>query len=346
MRLVRGTGGRGLAAIYPAQEDKHLVRPLLAVTRREVQAYLTALGQAWREDSSNRDLHHTRNRVRHELLPILERDFNPAIRHTLAGLAEIARAEAEYWDAETAALLTRLVRQGKPSRSGRTASRDASHMLTIDLAPFQTLPLALRRQVLYRVGEQLGITLDFTHIQNLIELAEGKLRGRRTLLPGGIVAVVSFRELQFCPLQEDAPGADYQYSLPVPGEVMVPELGSMIRVRLVRVGEGAAAGYNTGALLVRSLLAPELTVRNWRAGDRFFPARTKSPKKLKDLLQAGRLGQPLSSAQRRAWPVVESAGEIVWVRGFASPERLAANAGENQDAVSIEETEVNSWKKE
>jgi tRNA(Ile)-lysidine synthetase-like protein len=127
---------------------------------------------------------------------------------------------------------------------------------------------------------------------------------------------------------------------------LVPELGTTIRVRLVRVGEASATGYNTAAVLARSLLAPELTVRNWRAGDRFFPARTKSPKKLKDLLQAGRLGQPLSLAQRRAWPVVESAGEIVWVRGFASPERLSPDAGKTQDAVLIEETEVNSWKKE
>jgi tRNA(Ile)-lysidine synthase len=346
MRLLRGTGSRGLAGIYPEQEEKHLVRPFLGVTRREVEAYLTALGQPWREDSSNRDLKHTRNCVRHELLPLLERDFNPAIRHTLADLAEIARAEAEYWNAETSLALSRLVREGKPSRSGRTAGRDASGTVAIDLAGFQSLPLALRRQVLYQVGGQLGITLEFKHIQQLAELADGKQVGRRVPLPGAMAASRTFRELQFSPLKVSAPGYDYQYALSIPGEVAVPELGSAIRVRLVRVGEASASGYNTDALLARSLLAPELTVRNWRAGDRFFPARTKSPKKLKDLLQAGRLGQLLSLAQRKTWPVVESAGQIVWVRGYASPEKLAVPAGKNQEAVLIEEIELNSWKTE
>jgi len=346
MRLLRGTGSRGLAGIYPRQEEKHLVRPFLGVTRREVEAYLTALGQPWREDSSNRDLTHTRNRVRHELLPLLERDFNPAIRHTLGDLAEIARAEAEYWNAETSLALSRLVREGKPSRSGRTASRNASETLAIDLAGLQSLPLALRRQVLYQVGGRLGITLEFKHIQQLTELADSKHAGQRVRLPGAMAASRSFRELQFSPLKAGAPGHDYQYALPIPGEVTVPELGSAIRVRLLRVGEASSTGYNTGALLARSLLAPELTVRNWRAGDRFFPARTKSPKKLKDLLQAGRLGQPLSLAERKTWPVVESAGQIVWVRGYASPEKLAVPAGKNQEAVLIEEIELNSGKTE
>jgi len=80
MRILRGTGTRGLASIAPAQATKHLIRPLLTTSRREVEAYLKAEGQCWREDSSNLDLGHTRNRVRHTLLPLLEQEFNPAIR--------------------------------------------------------------------------------------------------------------------------------------------------------------------------------------------------------------------------------------------------------------------------
>ncbi|MGH9634322.1 MAG: tRNA lysidine(34) synthetase TilS, partial [Candidatus Angelobacter sp.] len=93
MRILRGTGARGLAGIAPAHKAKHLVRPLLATSRREVEGYLKAKSQGWRDDSSNLDLGHTRNRVRHTLLPLLERDFNPAIRQTLADLAEVAQAE-------------------------------------------------------------------------------------------------------------------------------------------------------------------------------------------------------------------------------------------------------------
>jgi tRNA(Ile)-lysidine synthetase-like protein len=93
-------------------------------------------------------------------------------------------------------------------------------------------------------------------------------------------------------------------------------------------------------------LAPQLTLRNWRAGDRFLPAKTRSPRKLKDLLQAGRLGQRLSLAERKAWPVLESAGEIVWVRGFACPEKFAPVSAKDSDAVLIEETEFHSGTEE
>ncbi|HEX4602839.1 MAG TPA: tRNA lysidine(34) synthetase TilS, partial [Candidatus Angelobacter sp.] len=116
MRILRGTGARGLAGIAPAQKTKNLVRPLLQTRRTEIEAYLNSIGQPWREDSSNQDLAHTRNRIRHVLLPLLEREFNPSIRETLADLAEQARAEEDYWGHELHLLLPRLTRQGKPSR--------------------------------------------------------------------------------------------------------------------------------------------------------------------------------------------------------------------------------------
>ena len=340
MRILRGTGARGLAGIFPQQGEKHLVRPLLGISRHEVEAYLNSIGQVWRDDSTNQDLAHTRNRIRHRLLPLLERDFNPDVRKTLADLAELARADADYWDREVASLLPRMVRPGKPSRSGRSTSGKDSQTLALDLVAFRTLPLALQRQLLHGVAQQFSVALEFKHIQQLIELIGGASPGKKLPLPGGIVVVRSFRELQFTRSAMTTAIADYGYSLPVPGEVSVPELGSTIRARAVARRIPESSGYNLDALLDRALLAPELTVRNWRAGDRFFPAKTRSPKKLKELLQAGRLGQRLSADQRKLWPVVESAGEIVWVRGFPVPEAFLAKSGDGVviEEVAIEET--------
>jgi tRNA(Ile)-lysidine synthase len=339
MRLVRGTGVRGLAGIFPVQQEKHLVRPLLGVTRREVESYLKALGQTWREDSSNRDLSHTRNRVRHQLLPLLENDFSPGIRKTLADLAEIARAESEYWDHETEALLARVVRPGKPSRSGRNTSRDASDILSLDIMGLTALPLALEWQLLHHVTAKFGSRLEFTHVQQLSELAREKRAGKRVILPGGLVATRSFRELQFA-FQDKHPGEDsdasYEYPLQVPGETPVPELGSVIHARLIDLGNEAVSSWNAGSLLNPARLASPLIVRNWRSGDRFFPARTRAPKKLKELLQPDRLGRDVLPDERKSWPVVESAGEIVWVRGFAVPEAFAAAGG---SALLIEESQ-------
>lgn len=334
MRLLRGAGTRGLAGIFPEHKDKRLVRPLLSITRREIEEYLKAIGQPWREDSSNRDLSHRRNRVRHQLLPLLERDFNPAVRRTLAGVAEVSREESEYWNREVASVLPRVLRAGEPSRSGRNFSGAAAHTLALDLAAFRGLPLALRRQVLHAIGEQMGISLEFSHVERLTELIETEAGGKRLVLPGGLRVVRSFRELRFTP-EEGNDAHEYEYSLLVPGEVAVPELGLIIRARLVK-GE-ASCGLK--ALLDRSLLAGKLVVRNWRAGDRFFPAYTKAPKKLKELLQADRGIGKFSPEDRKNWPVVESAGQIVWVRGFPVPEALAWCAP-GREGVLIEETDL------
>ena len=336
MRILRGTGARGLAGIAPTQAAKHLVRPLLTTTRLEVEEYLKAKGQRWREDSSNLDLGHTRNRVRHTLLPLLEREFNPAIRQTLADLADLAQAEQDYWNNELSSLLPRLIHEGKPSRSGRSTSGDAQGILALDLAGLRSLPLAVRRQVTQRIALRFGISLEFKHIQQLTVLAEHGKPGAKLALADGLVANRSVRELQFS-RNTQKPPENYCYSLPIPGEVALPELGITIRASLISDGKQKASGYNAATLLNASLLSSELKVRNWRAGDKFFPAHTQSPKKVKELLQSGRLGYELSPAQRKAWPVIECAGQIVWMRSFPPSQDFAGNSG---DAVLIEERKM------
>ena len=335
MRVLRGTGTRGLSGISPWQIQKALVRPLLSVTRREIEDFLKALGQSWRKDSSNQDLRHARNRVRHELLPLLERDYNPAIRQILADLAEVARGEEEYWDKELNSLKARLIRSGKPSRSGRSNNQEPT--VAVDLAAIKALPLALQRRLLRALGEQFRVALEFRHIQAILELIEHRKAGKELEMPGGLEARTSLRELQISQVGSKETLAEYCYRLQIPGEVTINELGTRISSRVVNVtSENDLSRYNSG-LLARSLLAPELLLRNWRAGDRFFPAHTRSPKKVKELLQAGRLGHEISPEDRKLWPVLESRGALVWMRGFAVPEAFAATSGE---AVLIEEVRI------
>jgi tRNA(Ile)-lysidine synthase len=266
-------------------------------------------------------------------VPLLEREFNPAIRQTLADLAELARAEDEYWDTELLSLLPRLVRQGKPSRSGRSLSGDSQGVFALDVVALSALPLAQRRQVMQAAAEKLGVTLEFKHIQQLIQLTKNEKPGKKLALPNGLTAIRTGREIQLS-LNTEKSSDNYCYSLPIPGEITVPELGSTIRTRLISAGKQKVSGYNSASLLDPTLLGPELTVRNWRAGDRFFPAHSQSPKKVKELLQPGRLGQQFSLVLRKKWPVIESAGQIVWMRGFPVSQDFASNSG---DAVLIEE---------
>jgi len=122
---------------------------------------------------------------------------------------------------------------------------------------------------------------------------------------------------------------DYDYEISLPGRVVLQEAGIVLETR--RIPAHKVAEYNPDQLLDADSLPGQLRVRNWRAGDRFWPAHTKSPKKIKELLQERRVAQP----ERGLWPVIFSGDEIVWVRGFAAHARFRVRAG--HDALLISE---------
>ncbi len=374
MRVIRGTGLRGLSGIYPRivveheDEEGHgeIVRPLLGTRRRELEQYLIDLKQPWREDSSNADSKFTRNRVRHLVLPLLEREFNPAVAESLAELAEIARDEEDYWENEVSGWLGTVVQWSQPEWTRGLPGFEGSQEL-VQIQPSQskipdpallerleqpgpavmnasvsrpwllTEPRAVQRRVLKAIGEQAGIPLEFKHIEEILRFAaEDGPSGKELSLPLGWkirrepeVMVFVTPDLR---RQERVP--DYEYSLAVPGRVMLPELEVVIEAILITpemARESQVARYNSQQLLRAELLPRRLMVRNWRAGDRFWPAHTKAPKKIKELLQERHVAQP----ERRLWPVALSGDGIVWMRGFPVPARLRASAG--QEAVVIRE---------
>jgi tRNA(Ile)-lysidine synthase len=370
MRAVRGTGLRGLGGIYPrilvehADGEGHgeIVRPLLGVRRRELEQYLGDLKQTWREDSTNTDAKFTRNRVRGLVLPLLEREFNPAVVENFSELAEIARDEEDYWENEISGWLGTVVQWSQPEWArgipGFEGSQELVQIQPSHAAPSNpellerleqpgpavmnaslsrpwllTEPRAVQRRVVKAIGEQAGIPLEFKHIEEILRFAaEDGASGKELSLPLGWRIRREPEAMVFVTpdlrRQERIP--DYEYSLAVPGRVLVAEVGVVIEA-LRLTAESQVAEYNPQQLLRGDLLPGRLMVRNWRPGDRFWPAHTKSPKKIKELLQDRHLTQPA----RRLWPVAVNGDEIVWMRGFPVPTRLRANA--EQEAVLIRE---------
>ena len=302
LRIVRGAGTRGLAGIYPQLQVQgsqfSVVRPLLQTRRRLLETYLAEIGQDWREDSSNRDLRHARNRVRHGIVPRLERTLNPSVRETLAETADIARSEEEYWQKEVERVLPEVWQ---------------AERWTLEPTALSALPLALRRRVVRAAAESLGLRLEFRHVEEVLELAGGS--GSATL-PQGWVISLDTGGLHFDSPSPTAANSDFEYRLSVPGAVEVPEAGTRFEAALV--SGSATSGYNPDHMLDPALLQKELTVRNWRAGDRYWPAHSKAPKKIKELLQE----RKLTGLERKLWPVGVSGQEIVWVRGFPTPTRF------------------------
>jgi len=326
LRLIRGAGTRGLAGIYPRllvvssgdalpsaashQEQPAVVRPLLGTRRKDLEVYLAGLGQSWREDGSNRDLRHARNRVRHGILPRMERNLNPAVRETLAETAEIARAEEAFWETEVARVLPQVWQADPAAGSG-----------TVKIGPLAELPLALQRRVIRAACESFGLRLEFRQVSEILELITTE--SGKAVLPQGWTVSRNKNELRFGPeCTASSKESDYEYCLPLPGAVEVPEIGSRFEAVVIQSNE--AGQYNREDLLDRALLSGGLRVRNWRAGDRFWPAHTKVPKKVKELLQA----RHVTGSQRKLWPVVVSGKNegVVWLRGFPATARLPEQA--------------------
>jgi tRNA(Ile)-lysidine synthase len=345
MRTVRGTGMRGLAGIYPIfelEEDDEsageVIRPLLGVRHDELRQYLEDIGQSWREDSSNLDAKFTRNRIRNSVMPLLERQFNPAVREALSELAEIARGEEDYWQTEIAGWMGTAIHWTEPewAKSGqqelvqlqpfnpelRERLQQPGPLVmnaTVDRMWLLSEPVAVQRRAIKAIGELARFPLEFKHVEEILHFASGEGGlGKSLSLPLGWSVSREPEALTFLTpdlrSQERIP-SDYEYALPVPGRAMVPEAGIVIEaVRTEAVAQ--STGYNPDHLLEPSLLSKELRVRNWRPGDRFWPTHTKSAKKIKELLQE----RHVTGIARKTWPVVVSGEEILWLRGFGVPE--------------------------
>ena len=332
---ARAPGGLVSQSEPRSGDDVRIIRPLLCITRHEVEAYLTSLGQEWREDESNLDHRFARNRARHELLPLLEREYNPNIRRVLSDTAEVSRAEEEYWQALVERELHALTSGAKaPSQvDGLNGAAEAAPLQghgsggRLSLANFPALPLALQRRLLRRFAESEGLTVDFEHVERLLRCAIGEWA--RTELPGGWLASRRGACLELrAPVPEQTSGA-YEYTLPIPGEVRIAELGITLRAIIVRQ-ELARESGEPETFLSADLLGPKLTVRNWRPGDRFWPVHRGSEEKLKRLFAEKKIPQ----GKRATWPVALAGDDIIWVRDFPTARAYAWNG--RGDAVRIE----------
>jgi tRNA(Ile)-lysidine synthase len=336
-RLVRGTGPAGLAAIYPVKG--HVIRPLLEIRRSELRDYLIALNQPWREDSSNLDLTRLRARMRHQILPVLERELQPAIVDHLGRLANMAREDESFWTVLVAERMAALTR-----RDGLRLGIRCADLLsplgilggspTADSSHVEYQRALVRRMVRGIVSALPGNPRQLTarHVEQVLNLAQKCMSGHRTELPGA-VAERSFEWIWFessapAPTEETgsaaaesnqvrsaAGGFAHTIFLGRPGEVTaiaVPEIGRRLRLKVIDwPGEARETILGDGAIDEELLRSP-LVLRNWRPGDSFRPQGRRHPLKLKQFLREGRI--PVR--EREGWPVLTSGGALVWARGL------------------------------
>ncbi len=297
-KFLRGAWTEGLSGIHPLIEFEEgpVVRPMLGTTRGEVEAYLRAIGQSWREDSTNRHLTFTRNRIRHELLPMLE-EWNPRLRAHLAQMAELARDEDAWWRAEMAQQSKHLMLRGRPVRGGGRAGDEG---IALDVTRLAALPVALQRRLLRFACGEVGAAPDFSTTEALRQLTLRGKAGQRLDLSGGLRAERTPRELRLAKGgAERSKTALREYRFAVPGTVEAEEFGIRLRVEASEP-EGAATGPVRTACL-----------RRWKAGDTVRLRYSSGLKKVKEVLERMRV----TGTGRAGWPVLEVDGRIVWMQG-------------------------------
>jgi len=316
-KFLRGAWTSGLAGIYPKLEGAEcVVRPLLATTRAEVEAYLKAIGQPWREDSSNRQLSFTRNRIRQELLPQLE-TWNPQLRTHLANMATLARDEESWWRAELDRVAPQMILRGRPVRGGGRAS---SEDVALDCTRLAALAPALQRRLLRRAAAELSVKPDFAATEALLNLALRGHAGQRLELTNCLIAERTPRELRLsighvsgpksksgsspksksseAPAKSRSAGATPEaHEVTVPGQVDAPDFGLRLKIDLdsVKTLSGTATA----------------TLRNWRRGDRVRLRYSSGPRKVKEVLEHLRV----TGSDRVLWPVLEFDGRLIWMQG-------------------------------
>jgi tRNA(Ile)-lysidine synthase len=308
LRLIRGSGRRGLGGMRPLSEG-NLIRPLLEISREAVRSYLRGRGAPWREDSSNDDLRRARNRVRHRLLPLLKEEFNNEIIAGLARTAGVFREENDYLDFVTRDLERRLM-------------RDEEQGLTLGIPALRVLHPALRSRLLRRFVERRSPGApppSFDVTEDLEELVrEGRHQAALTLR-GNLEARVLYSDLVL--LRRGEREAREFVPLPVPGVAALPELGVCLCARQAspeEVGDPKGAAAPELALLDADALPGPLRVRRRRDGDHFRPLGATGESKLKSYLINRKVPRPV----RDRIPLVVAGEKIAWVVGYQIDDRF------------------------
>lgn len=321
MHILRGSGISGLRGLLPVSvlqsgEEKlamNVVRPLLLLSRSEIEEYCDYLKIKPRVDSSNLSITFTRNRIRLELLPQL-RIYNPRVDEALLRLAVIADEETRFLEEQAAQIWSEVV-------------EEYGSAISLDIKKIVHLPEIIQRQLLrWAVKYLRGSTKDIEafHIEDMIKFIS-KPAGKTLCLPQGLrlhtehnKLILSRDDIEICPF----PPME-QHVLQVPGETEVP--GWMVTATILNNTNGGFEG-NFIARLDYEKTGKELLVRSRRMGDVFQPLGMTQPKSLQRFM----IDAKIPRNWRDHVPLVCNPEQVLWLVGWRIDERYKVMPGTNK----------------
>lgn len=307
MRFLRGSGAKGLSGIPPIRDDIY-IRPLIETSRAEVEEYLQSLNIIPRWDSSNLSTEYERNKIRHELIPLLESNYSPNIKHILQQTADILREENDF--------LTEQIRQAM----GECIHHQDSRSIDISIPDLKKHHIALQRRILRLVIESLLGDLNrynFNHLVALMDLIDNNT-GKTISLPRGIIAERIYDKIIISLESFQQPSEPFDYIIDVPDEIEIPDLGLSVRTVLSKSDYMAYSKDKFQKTFDYDKIKGNLHLRSRRNGDRFQPLGVSGTKKLKDFF----IDEKVPRSQRDNVPILTDGNNILWIVGYQIDDRF------------------------
>ncbi|MHB8058087.1 MAG: tRNA lysidine(34) synthetase TilS [Desulfuromonadaceae bacterium] len=301
MRLLRGSGMTGLSGMA-FRNGRGYVRPLLEISRADIEQYLLDNGLEWRNDASNSDTVYLRNRIRHQLLPLLE-EYNPAIRSCLAATASVLAGDEAF--------LAELT-----ETAFAAACRVEDDGIICSVAQLRTLNSALRRRVLRHAFRQLAGSLDGVsqrHIDALCAMLDSDRPNSSLALPQAVTAVREYDLIILKSTVGKDQDAGFELLITEQGVYTLPSGGTIT----VDLAAPASLPVDSCSICFDLATTPfPWLVRTFRPGDRIRPFGMSGRKKVKDIF----IDRKIPASARRRIPLLFCAHDLIWIAGVCASE--------------------------
>jgi tRNA(Ile)-lysidine synthase len=306
LNILRGSGLDGLKGFLPMRENKY-IRPLMEVSRQEINDFLKEAGVEYRQDSSNNNKVYLRNHIRNELIPYLKEKYNPRIEQNLARMADIIRRDDEFIGECVSAILTSPHIQKKKNEVSFSAEY------------FKMLHISLGYRLLKAVLEGLAPDdkgFSSSHIQSLVDLVNKSSSGKSISLPYRLRAQKEYNHL-IIKSDRIEKTQDYEYPMTIPGTVDLRERHVILSTRRATVDEVdfkcLCKTYFDGDKIKEPLI-----IRNRRSGDWFKPLGMRGSQKISKLFIDRKIPRP----KRNCIALIADQESVIWIENMHLSDRV------------------------
>lgn len=310
MRLMRGSGLEGLTAI-DYKRDGRIIRPLLDITRKEIEEYCEENNLKPRIDKTNLQTIYTRNKIRLELIPYIESNFNSRIIDALWRSANLLRDDNDYLTKAAAEKLDEIILLSNKNNC------------SLDLKKFNMIHTSMKKRILRMVIDEVRGNLkdiSLKHIESIVKLAIDNNVGSKIDLPGHIIVELGYNSIDIKKqeiIKEGIKKYNFEYKLYIGETTPIEALNASIKVEKVPYYDRCYDRGDKNTIFIDySKVKGGLFIRNRKDGDRFHPLGMKGRKKVKDYF----IDQKIPMEIRNKIPILCDKKGIIWIVGYRMSE--------------------------